>query len=145
MENRKFIYVFGLLFSAVFALLYYGLFHVLLDTESTSVQLYYNQVGLYKNTENAQNVIKQLKAKNVDAYIYQQNGLNAVICGISASQADTKKNGEALKKTGLDYIEKQWTSEQQEILQALQDNNITKVLEMMNNESKRNEQAGTPS
>lgn len=145
MENRKLIYFFGLLFSALFALLYYGLFHVILDQESEPTIVYYNQVGLYKSEENAQKVIKQLQDMGIDGYIFMNDDLHTVICGISSNQTDTQANGTLLQQQGLAYIEKQWTSEQEEVLNALEQNDITTVLEWMEHESKGNEQAGATS
>lgn len=141
MENRKLIYFFGLLFSAIFALLYYGLFHILIQDSPTYGNVYYNQVGLYKNEENAQKVVQQLNDLKIDAHIFLQAELHAVICGISEDQALTQENGAQLAKEGMNYIEKQWTGNEA-ILNALQENDIEKVLEMIQNESQRNESAG---
>ena len=123
MENRKVIYTFGLLFSIAFAIIYYGLFHIFSDNGGNTVTLYYNQVGLYKNTENAQKNIASLKELGIDAYVVSKDDLHRVICGISTNQEDTKENGA-------------------EITQALQEKDTDKILEMINNESKGNEQTG---
>ncbi len=142
MENRKVIYTFGLLFSIAFAIIYYGLFHIFSDNGGNTVTLYYNQVGLYKNTENAQKNIASLKELGIDAYVVSKDDLHRVICGISTNQEDTKENGALLDKNNMKYIEKQATAQAAEITQALQEKDTDKILEMINNESKGNEQTG---
>lgn len=142
MENRKQIYFFGLLFSAVFALVYYGLFHFFLDQDTEVTHLFYNQVGLYKSEENAQKVINQLAALEIDGYILMHEDLHAVICGISDDQGDTKANGDILAKQEINYIEKEWVGKDDAALNAFRSKDMDTVLEMMNDESKGNEQTG---
>ncbi len=143
MENRKVIYIFGLSFSIVFALIYYGLFHLFTGNAENTIAIYYNQVGLYKNSENAQKNVAALKEKGIDAYIIARDDLHCVICGISTEQEDTKENGVILSKNNTKYIEKQAMVSEAEIKQAMQDKNMEKILEMMSHdESEGNEQTG---
>ncbi len=142
MENRKLIYFFGLLFSAIFALVYYGLFYVFLDQTTATTHFYYNQVGLYKSEENAQAMIAQLAEHEIDGYILMHEELHAVICGISDDQESAKANGDALEKQGFPYIEKQWIGNDDAPLNAFRQKDMETVLEMMNDESKGNEQTG---
>lgn len=140
MENRKLIYMFGLLFSIVFASLYYFLFQAFLTVEDTSTfTIYYNQVGLYKSDENAQKVIHTLKEQDIDAYLFPQNDVNAIITGMSSEEAQTKQNQEQLKAIDMTFIEKSITTKQQEVKAALKAQDVNKVLELINNESKGNE------
>lgn len=140
MENRKLIYMFGLLFSIVFASLYYFLFQAFLTVEDTSTfTFYYNQVGLYKSDENAQKVIHTLKEHYIDAYLFPQNDVNAIITGMSSEEEQTKQNQEQLKAIDMTFIEKSITTKQPEVKDALEAQDINKVLELINNESKGNE------
>lgn len=146
MENRKLIYLFGLLFSIVFGLVYYLLFHTFLTVENTNtLHLYYNQVGLYKSEENAQKVINSLKEQQIDAYIFPQEDVNAVICGVHHDEAITKSNGDTLTGLGMKYIEKTIETNNQEVIDAYQSEDFTKALELIKNESKGNESTGTSS
>lgn len=140
MENRKLIYMFGLLFSIVFASLYYFLFQAFLTVEDTSTfTIYYNQVGLYKSDANAQKVIHTLKEQDIDAYLFPQNDVNAIITGMSSEEEQTKQNQEQLKAIDMTFIEKSITTKQQEVKDALKAQDVNKVLELINNESKGNE------
>ena len=49
MENRKAIYVFGLIFSLAFAIIYYLLFQTFLAQKEMQFTIYYHQIGLYQN------------------------------------------------------------------------------------------------
>lgn len=139
MENRKLIYLFGCLFSLVFALIYYALFHTVLQDQDTSLTIYYNQVGLYKSDENAQSAIAHLKEQEIEAFLFPQDDVNAVICGVSASEAETKENGIQLSELEMNHIEKNITTKNAEAITAFQEKDMNKVLELIINESKTDE------
>lgn len=146
MENRKLIYFFGLLFSVIFAIGYTLLFHTFLQKDtSTSVTLYYNQVGLYKSEDNADKVIQKLKEQSIDAYIFSQNDLHAVICSLSIDQETSKSQQEDLTRLQMNFIEKHLDIHDVNIINALQNQEYEKALEMITNESKGNEQNGASS
>lgn len=142
MENRKVIYTFGLLFSLAFALIYYGLFHIFTGSNDT-VNIYYNQVGLYKSNENAAKNVATLKDLNIDAYILSDDELHHVICGINTDQKSTKENGAILAKNNINFIEKSAAVKKSEVIEAQKAKDMDKILEMIKNESEGNEQAGT--
>lgn len=141
MENRKVIYTFGLLFSIAFALIYYGLFHIFTNNNNM-IAIYYNQVGLYKNSENAEKSIATLKKLDIEGYIISKDELHRVICGISTNPDDTKENGGRLSKNSINYIEKEVKVKEADVSAALEAKDMEKILEMINNESEGNEQAG---
>lgn len=145
MENRKMIYVFGCLFSIAFALLYYALFHVILQEETASLTLFYNQVGLYKSEENAKTALETIKNQELDAYIFKQDDVHVVICGLSTSEEETKDVGKQLSENNLTYIEKTLQTQNEKCIEAIHAKDFTTALELITNESKTNEQAGAPS
>lgn len=132
MENRKLVYVFGILFSVVFAFLYFFLFDTLIPKEDPSIAtIYFNQVGLYKDEENSAKTIAKLQEQQIDAYAIKKEDVTAVVCGVSEVQEDTKALQDTLTTLGISYIEKQIVVDDQNILQLWKDAEITKVLEMM--------------
>lgn len=144
MENRKLIYFFGLLFSMIFAIGYTLLFHTFLQKDTTtSITLYYNQVGLYKSEDNANKVIQKLKEQSIDAYSFPQDDLHAVICSLSTNQETSKSQQEDLTRLQMNFIEKHLDIHDENIINALQNQEFDKALEMITNESKGNEQNGT--
>lgn len=139
------IYLFGCLFSIAFALIYYALFHVILQEEQTTLTLYYNQVGLYKSEDNAQSAISTLKNQAIEAYLFPQEDVNAVICGLSTTEAQTKENGTALASLDMNYIEKTILIQNPACIKALEEQDFTTALELITNESKTDEQNGAAS
>lgn len=142
MENRKVIYLLGLVFSIVFAIIYYILFQTFLSQKEESLTLYYNQIGLYQSSENAQKAAAQFKAQKIDAYVYTVDDMNSVICAISEKQEDTQAFGKKLKEMQIPYVEKTFVSQNHALSDALTKQDMKTVLELMNHESKGNESAG---
>lgn len=133
MENRKLVYLFGIVFSVIFALLYFFLFDTLLAQEkANSATLYFNQVGLYQDEENSTKTIAKLKEQDIEAYAIKKEELTAVICGVSEQREETQKLQTTLDTLGITYIEKQVTIEDPAILKEVNDQRIAKALEMMN-------------
>lgn len=60
--------------------------------------IYYHQIGLYQNGDNAQKAIAQFKELGIEAWIYEIDGMNSVICNISDSQSDVQKTETVLKE-----------------------------------------------
>lgn len=133
MENRKLVYIFGILFSIAFACLYFFLFDTLIpknDKDYTTI--YFNQVGLYKDEENSEKTIAKLKEQQIDAYAIKKADVTAVVCGVSELQEETKKLQNTLDTFNIAYIEKNIAVDDPKILQLWKDKEIIKVLEMMN-------------
>lgn len=145
MENRKAIYMFGLIFSIVFAIIYYMLFQTFLAQKPMQYTIYYHQIGLYQSNENAEKAIKQFQEQDIDAYLYKVNDMNSVICGLSESKEEAQKYGEALKKKQIPYVDKMIQSQNEAVHEALEKKDYTTALELIHNESKGNEQTGATS
>lgn len=132
MENRKLVYLFGIVFSVMFALLYFFLFDTLLAQENpNTATLYFNQIGLYKDEENSTKTIAKLKEQDIEAYAIKKEDITAVVCGVSEQKEETQKLQAALGTLGITYIEKQVTIEDPAILKEVNNKEIVKALEMM--------------
>ena len=142
MENRKAIYVSGLIFSLAFAIIYYLLFQTFLAQKEMQFTIYYHQIGLYQNGDNAQKAIAQFKELGIEAWIYEIDGMNSVICNISDSQSDVQKTETVLKEKNIPFVDKTIQSQNEAVLDALNEKDYKTALELIKNESKRNEQAG---
>lgn len=145
MENRKVIYIFGLMFSIVFALIYYLLFQTFLNQKETQYTVYYHQIGLYQSLENAQKAINQFKKQDIEAYVYEINDMNSVICDMSESKEETDQLKDVLEKKQIPYVDKTIETKNEAVHNALSKKDYKTALELIQNESKRNEQTGTSS
>lgn len=138
MENKRFIFSAAIFFSFVFGLAYYLIFTNFVSVKE-AVNIYMNQVGLYKSSDNAASVVTTLKEKDIACFTMKKNDLIAVVCSLSDNKDDTVKQQEQLTTLGYTYIEKTITVENQEIIDLLHEKDYTKALEMINNESKGND------
>lgn len=145
MESRKAIYIFGIMFSVVFAIIYYLLFQTFLSQKDIQFTVYYNQIGLYQSSANAQKAVKQFKEQNIDGYVYEINGMNSIICAMSLSKEETQEYGAALKKQKIPYVDKSIQVKNEAIQTALTEKDYKTALELIKNESKGNEQTGATS
>lgn len=145
MENRKTIYLLGLMFSIVFAIIYYLLFQTFLGQKEAQFTVYYHQIGLYKSSENAQKAITQFKEKDIEAYLFEINEMNSVICDMSDSDSEAQKFGEALKQKKIPFVDKTIQTQNEAVIDAISKKDYKTALELIKNESKGNEQTGTSS
>ncbi len=142
MENRKAIYIFGCIFSVAFALIYYLLFQTFLNQKPAEYTVYYHQIGLYQNLDNAKKAISNFKEKDIEAYIYEIDDMNSIICGLSISKEEAEKYGEALKKKKIPFVDKTIQTKSESVHEALSKKDYKTALELIKNESKGNEQTG---
>ena len=92
----------SLLFSGVFLMSQ----HVSIPKEET---LYYLQLGVYKDHQNATDMLL-----NVDGgYLYQKESQYNVICGVTSSKEDLENTMASLESKGLSYVEKEIRIEKQ--------------------------------
>lgn len=131
MENRKLIYLFGMMFSIVFAAFYFFLFNNFITDDMNTKTLYFNQVGLYKDETNSAKMIETLKGKDIEAYPVKKDDITAVVCSIFDDQTQTQAQQETLTSMGLTFIEKQVKIEDSEVLSLLENKEYSKALEMM--------------
>lgn len=133
MGNKKLIYFFGAMFSILFAVIYFFLFDgIIAQQDAAAKTIYFNQVGLYKSSENSKQAVATLEEHGLIGYAIAKTDVTAVVCSVSEQEEETKKDQETLTNLGISYIEKNVSIEDPEILKLWSDNDIVKALEMMN-------------
>lgn len=68
--------------------------------------LYYHQIGIYAQTENAQHALDQLAAIGITGDTLQKDGHSVVICGLVYSKEESAAIETQLKQAGLPILEK---------------------------------------
>lgn len=134
MESKKLIILFSLGFSLIFSIIYYIMFATLqtnTDTNTEVKTLYYNQVGLYQKQESIDSMKKTLQDKGLDAYVLKANDLSAVITGVSLDQEEMKAVQVKLKELNVNYVEKDITVEDSEIVLLLEQKSYEEALERL--------------
>lgn len=136
MENKKFIVSAAILFSIVFGILYYMVFTNFVQVHEAEY-MHMNQVGLYKSSENANNMAARLKENGFDCFTMRKDDeLIAVVCSLSDQEEETKAQQAKLEELGYTYIQKSVLIENPEIMDLLHNKEYSKALEMINNENK---------
>lgn len=130
MENKRLIVLFGILFSAVFCLIYYVLFSFTLgkagDGKST---LYMNQVGLYEKAASVKDMQEKLEKEGLKSYTLKQEKLTAVVCGVSTDEKESQQVQQKLKKLKYSYIPKNVTIENTAVVELIDEQAYDKALE----------------
>lgn len=145
MENKKLIYFFGILFSILFSLIYYGLFQIFFSKNDHPITLYFQQLGIYRQEENASKFLHDLQSKDINATYLKSNENYIVVFGITDHAATTAQNKELLEQNNITYLNKTITLNDENIIKLWKEQQIEKVLEHIYNENKTNEQTRTPS
>lgn len=137
MKNRKLVYVFAFSLSLIFSLLYLGLFQLYTpSTKNKPMNLYLNQVGLYKEEDNALKIKEDLNQKEIEGYIYKKDDVYAVVCGVSDDKQTNLDNGEKLKQLSYSYLMKEIKIQDDRISKQWEEGNVVQVLEMIAHQSK---------
>lgn len=130
MNRRNVIIISACLFSLCFTLVYSLLFSMLAK-ESAASTFYMNQVGLYKEAKNVEQMQKKLANDGLDAYTLKQGELTAVICGISEQKKELEQVQELLKKKSYRFVEKSVQTADESIKQLIEEGSYQKALERM--------------
>ena len=77
------------------------------SAKSSEVTLYYHQVGIYANANNADNASGQLEAIGLQPYILHKDGNSVIICGLVFSEEESEAIEATLQGAGLPILEKQ--------------------------------------
>ena len=140
MKIKYLIFTIALTFSLLFSLMYFMLFRSNIPRdEKYEITLYMNQIGLYKQVENANKVKNTLEAQGVKTYIYKNQDLYVVVSGVGEKE-DAIENGNTLKPLSYTYILKEFVIEDPTILSYIQEENYEKALELIGNQSQGNAQ-----
>ena len=140
MKIKYLIFTIALTFSFLFSLIYIMLFHSNIPRdEKEKITLYMNQIGLYKQIENANKSKDALEAQGVKTYIYKNQDLYVVVSGIG-EKGTAIENGNTLKALSYSHILKELEITDPTILSYVEEENFEKALELIGNQSQGNAQ-----
>ncbi|MEF9962206.1 MAG: SPOR domain-containing protein [Erysipelotrichaceae bacterium] len=141
MGNRKLIYFFALILTIVFTSFYYFVFAAFCQqTKGGSQQhLYMNQVGLYRKEESVVNIMERLEGAGCKAYRMKNGELTGVVSGVSTLKKETIAQQEKLNQLKMNFLLKKITTKDSMISNAIKSKDYANALELINDESKRNE------
>lgn len=139
MKKKSLIYLFAIGFSLLFSFLYFFIFHFYIgdNTGGTSLVLSMNQIGIYKEEENAQAMEKSLESKGFAAYIYNKEDLYVVVSGIG-DHNEANNNALKLEEAQIPYVSKQLEIKDAKTIALAEAKNYEKVLELIQNKSEGN-------
>lgn len=80
---------------------------VMPQSQNTDVTLYYHQVGIYANEQNAQNALSQLDGLGLDGYTLNKDGNAVIICGLVFEQEESEAIEATLQGAGMPILEKE--------------------------------------
>lgn len=97
--------------SLLFGLVLGGLFGSVIwffipTNEANEVMMYYHQVGIYANSDNASNACAQLDALGLTPYTLHKDGNAVIICGLVFSEEESQAVKATLQSAGMAILEK---------------------------------------
>lgn len=139
MKFKRWMFIVALLFSLFFSFIYVFLFvSSIPENTDQEVILYVNQVGLYKEEENAHKMKNTLQEKGLTMYIYKKEDVYVVLSGVSLDQKDCDENGQKLASMACSYLRKEFKISDAEMISYAKAKQFEKVLELMEHQSQRN-------
>lgn len=138
MRNKKLVHLFAFTFSILFSFVYLFIFHSYLPLKTDeTITLYMNQIGLYKEESNANKVKTSLNEGNIETYIYKNEELYVVVCGVGEKE-NAENVGESLKGLNYSYVLKKVEISDRKIINYVKEENFEKALELIGNQSQGN-------
>lgn len=122
----------NILFSSVFLA---SLFFVNGKSEQ-SISVCMNQIGIFSSDENANALIEQVKAVNIPAYSYHNEDLSIVVTSIFEEEATCIEQQALLSQNNISFILKKVSSSSPAFIEAVQKQDYTQIMELMENQSK---------
>ncbi len=77
------------------------------ETKSLDATLFYHQIGIYANAQNANNACNQLEGLGLTGYTLKKDGNSVIICGLVFSEEESQAVESTLQGAGLPILEKQ--------------------------------------
>lgn len=135
--NKKSASIFlAIVLDIVFASLF---FFYLTKNQSEQITLHMNQVGIYDNETDSQQMVNQLKEYGIEAYFYALDDLYLVVTTPTSNLETCLEEQKILDKNKIAYLLKEVSSKDEQFVMAVKQHNIQKVLEVMSHQSSRNE------
>ena len=143
MRKQRVILSVALFLSAGFALCYVMFFIVFSPGEVVSFG--YHQLGIFKDDQNVIKMQKRMEEMSVEVVSVPLGELTYIITPIRMDEARLKEEKAVLDELQISYISKWISSDDVQVKRLLQKNDIQTVLEMVENQSKRDEFRGKTS
>ena len=115
MKIIRFIVVLAVALSILFGSFYLKFF----SSITSNVNAYIVQIGIYKQEENANEMIKKLTDLQQPNYRYQKDNNFVVIAGVFLNEEEAKKMGNVISEKGIICVVKQvnFTSDFKEVIE----------------------------
>lgn len=131
--KRSFVTVMALSFTLIFSFVYMKVFvdDQAISTSTSSAIVYYLQVGVFGNEDNARKRIDQLKSDNVEAMYYVKQDMYYVITGISMDLQGKDDMKDVLSNKGYGSYDKQIIITDEIIISSIEQQSYDLLLEVM--------------
>ncbi|MBR5794946.1 MAG: SPOR domain-containing protein [Erysipelotrichaceae bacterium] len=131
--KRSFVTVMALSFTLIFSFVYMKVFvdDQAISTSTSSAIVYYLQVGVFGNEDNARKRIDQLKSDNVEAMYYVKQHMYYVITGISMDLQSKDDLKDVLSNKGYGSYDKQIVITDEVIISSIEQQSYDLLLEVM--------------
>ena len=131
--KRSFVTVMALSLTLIFSFVYMKVFvdERTISTSTSSAIVYYLQVGVFGNEDNAKKRVDQLKSDNVEAMYYENKDMYYVITGISMDIQSKDDMKEVLLNKGYGSYEKQVVITDEMIISSIEQQSYDLLLEVM--------------
>lgn len=131
--KRSFVTVMALSLTLIFSFVYMKVFvdDQTISTSTSSAIVYYLQVGVFGNEDNAKKRVDQLKSDNVEAMYYENKDMYYVITGISMDIQSKDDMKEVLLNKGYGSYEKQVVITDEMIISSIEQQSYDLLLEVM--------------
>ena len=131
--KRSFVTVMALSLTLIFSFVYMKVFvdDQTISTSTSSAIVYYLQVGVFGNEDNAKKRVDQLKSDNVEAMYYENKDMFYVITGISMDIQSKDDMKDVLLNKGYGSYEKQVVITDEMIISSIEQQSYDLLLEVM--------------
>ena len=131
--KRSFVTVMALSLTLLFSFVYMKVFvdDQTISTSTSSAIVYYLQVGVFGNEDNAKKRVDQLKSDNVEAMYYAKQDMYYVITGISMDLQGKDDMKDVLLNKGYGSYEKQVVITDEMIISSIEQQSYDLLLEVM--------------
>lgn len=131
--KRSFVTVMALSLTLIFSFVYMKVFvdDQTISTSTSSAIVYYLQVGVFGNEDNAKKRVDQLTSDNVEAMYYENKDMFYVITGISMDIQSKDDMKDVLLNKGYGSYEKQVVITDEMIISSIEQQSYDLLLEVM--------------
>lgn len=118
---------FVILMAVGLSLLFSGIYLKFFSTLGSTIDAYVVQVGIYKQDENANEMVQKLTSLKQPNYKYQKDNNFVVITGVFLDEEEAKKMGNTISEKGVTCVIKQ-TEFDSEVKEAIQSQNYEIII-----------------